>query len=223
MSPAPSSPRYKCPSAGTESFTHRMVMARCSPTPHTQGVCVWMYFLLCSLSLGPLLRTEGARLRCGSELLGDLLFVCGERGIYLGKLHKWKRGWSGYGPRPRSKGIVDQCCLGPGCDLQHLEKYCAKAKKPATTSSSSTQRPSSQGPSTQRASTQESTPEQQFAVLFQKKLMQRLGAPGSPQRNAYRKSSNPSEHRSLAVPRRRTQTRDSIGLTSVAPRSPATS
>lgn len=31
------------------------------------------------------LSTEAARLRCGSDLLSDLIFVCGDRGIYLGK------------------------------------------------------------------------------------------------------------------------------------------
>lgn len=36
--------------------------------------------------------------------------------------------WSGYGARPRGKGIVDQCCRPTGCDLHHLEMYCAKPK-----------------------------------------------------------------------------------------------
>uniref|UniRef100_A0A673M0P8 Insulin-like domain-containing protein n=1 Tax=Sinocyclocheilus rhinocerous TaxID=307959 RepID=A0A673M0P8_9TELE len=31
-------------------------------------------------------------------------------------------------PRSRGKGIVEQCCVR-GCDLQHLESYCAKPKK----------------------------------------------------------------------------------------------
>uniref|UniRef100_A0A3B3ZJC3 Insulin-like domain-containing protein n=1 Tax=Periophthalmus magnuspinnatus TaxID=409849 RepID=A0A3B3ZJC3_9GOBI len=109
------------------------------PSKLTYGwIQKWLCVLHCSISLGPLCA-DGARLRCGSELLGDLIFVCGDRGIYLGK---WKRGWSGYGPRPRGRGIVDQCCLGPGCDLHHLEKYCAKAKDlSTTTTSSSTQAP----------------------------------------------------------------------------------
>uniref|UniRef100_A0A3B3ZJW6 Insulin-like domain-containing protein n=1 Tax=Periophthalmus magnuspinnatus TaxID=409849 RepID=A0A3B3ZJW6_9GOBI len=129
-------------------------------------------------------NTNATRLRCGSELLGDLIFVCGDRGIYLGK---WKRGWSGYGPRPRGRGIVDQCCLGPGCDLHHLEKYCAKAKDLSTTTTSSS--------------------------------TQRLGVPGSPHRDAYRKSSKPSEHRPLTTPHRRTRMRGSTGYPSADPSS----
>ena len=41
--------------------------------------------------------------------------------------------WSGYGARPRGKGIVDQCCRPAGCELQHLEMYCAKPKPQTTT------------------------------------------------------------------------------------------
>ena len=36
--------------------------------------------------------------------------------------------WSGYGGRPRGKGIVEQCCRSPGCGLQYLETYCNKPK-----------------------------------------------------------------------------------------------
>ncbi len=53
--------------------------------------------------------------------------------------------WSGYGARPRGKGIVDQCCRPAGCELQQLEMYCAKSKSqqpttayPATTTASHT-------------------------------------------------------------------------------------
>lgn len=47
--------------------------------------------------------------------------------------------WSGYGARPRGKGIVDQCCRPSGCELQHLELYCAKPKsQPQTTAYPST-------------------------------------------------------------------------------------
>lgn len=28
---------------------------------------------------------DAAKLRCGSDLLNDLLFVCGDRGVYLGE------------------------------------------------------------------------------------------------------------------------------------------
>uniref|UniRef100_A0A3B3ZJP6 Insulin-like domain-containing protein n=1 Tax=Periophthalmus magnuspinnatus TaxID=409849 RepID=A0A3B3ZJP6_9GOBI len=160
---------------------------------YTPMIMLCVFYII---NLGPLCA-DGARLRCGSELLGDLIFVCGDRGIYLGK-----RGWSGYGPRPRGRGIVDQCCLGPGCDLHHLEKYCAKAKDlSTTTTSSSTQAPT------------------QFQALFQKKLVERLGVPGSPHRDAYRKSSKPSEHRPLTTPHRRTRMRGSTGYPSADPSS----
>lgn len=56
-----------------------------------------------------------------------------------------KGSWSGYGPRPRGKGIVDQCCKSSGCELYHLEMYCAKPKakqlttrSPTTTSTTAT-------------------------------------------------------------------------------------
>lgn len=39
-----------------------------------------------------------------------------------------KGSWSGYGPRPRGQGIVDQCCRPGGCGLHVLERYCAKPK-----------------------------------------------------------------------------------------------
>uniref|UniRef100_A0A8C6THK9 Insulin-like domain-containing protein n=1 Tax=Neogobius melanostomus TaxID=47308 RepID=A0A8C6THK9_9GOBI len=136
----------------------------------SQELCLWLCILHCSISLGPL-GTEGAKLRCGSELIEALEFVCGDRGIYLGK--------RGYGPRARGRGIVDQCCLGPGCDLHHLEKYCAKAKGPSST----TQEPTTVRP-----------------------------------REAHRRSSLNSEHRSLLPTHRRTKVRGST-----APRSPTTS
>ncbi|XP_023649367.1 insulin-like growth factor 3 [Paramormyrops kingsleyae] len=63
---------------------------------------------------------EALKARCGRELVADLQFVCGDRGFYRGKV-SGARG----GARLRGKGIVEQCCLR-GCDLQHLEAYCAK-------------------------------------------------------------------------------------------------
>lgn len=41
-----------------------------------------------------------------------------------------KGSWSGYGTRPRGRGIVDQCCRPGGCSLHVLEMYCAKPKGP---------------------------------------------------------------------------------------------
>ncbi|KAF3696413.1 Insulin-like growth factor I [Channa argus] len=118
-------------------------------------VCVF-YSTVC-LAGWPL-GTDATRLRCGSDLLSDLIFVCGDRGIYLGKGK-----WSGYGARPRGKGIVDQCCRPAGCDLHHLEMYCAKPKS-----------------------------QQQFEAVFQKRLLGHLGPPNSPKREAYRKKPTPS-------------------------------
>uniref|UniRef100_A0A8C9ZC92 Insulin-like domain-containing protein n=1 Tax=Sander lucioperca TaxID=283035 RepID=A0A8C9ZC92_SANLU len=89
-----------------------------------QVLCVRMCMFYSTMCLaGWPLSSEAARLRCGTDLLSDLIFVCGDRGIYLGK-----GSWSGYGSRPRGKGIVDQCCRPSGCELQHLEMYCAKPK-----------------------------------------------------------------------------------------------
>uniref|UniRef100_H2MQX9 Insulin-like domain-containing protein n=1 Tax=Oryzias latipes TaxID=8090 RepID=H2MQX9_ORYLA len=75
---------------------------------------------------GPALSAEAARLRCGSELLSDLLFVCGDRGIYMGEFCRGRV----------RRGIVDHCCRPPGCELQDLDMYCAKAKSPVGTTPS---------------------------------------------------------------------------------------
>ncbi|XP_034552614.1 insulin-like growth factor 3 [Notolabrus celidotus] len=141
-------------------------------------VCVF-YSTMC-LSGWPL-SSEAARLRCGSDLLSDLMFVCGDRGIYLGK-----GTWSGYGARPRGKGIVDKCCRPSGCELQHLELYCAKPKnQPQTTAYPSTTTAS-------QTTTQPETAQQLFQTVFQKRLLQHLGAPNSPKREAYRKKTKTS-------------------------------
>ncbi|KAM3872216.1 uncharacterized protein ACN63O_003495 [Diretmus argenteus] len=127
------------------------------------GICAF-YSTLCLV----VLPSEAARLRCGSDLLTDLIFVCGDRGIYLGKGN-----WSGYGMRPRGKGIVDHCCRPAGCDLQHLEMYCAKSN--------------SHG--------QRRTTAKQFQDVFQRRLLEHMGAPNSPKREAYRKKTHHSHRR----------------------------
>ncbi|XP_014853700.1 PREDICTED: insulin-like growth factor II isoform X1 [Poecilia mexicana] len=141
-----------------------------------QVLCVRIWVFYCSMCLaGWPLFSEGARLRCGSELLSDLLFVCGDRGIYLGK-----GSWSGYGPRPRGKGIVDQCCKSSGCELSHLEMYCAKPKAKQLTTRSPT--------TTSTTATHTTTAVlDMFEDVFRKRLLENLGAPDSPQREAYRK------------------------------------
>ncbi|TRY99892.1 hypothetical protein DNTS_033999 [Danionella cerebrum] len=87
--------------------------------------------LLCILTLQR--PSEATKSRCGRELVEDLEFVCGDRGFYRGERVPTKRK-SGSGRRGGShsqgKGIVEQCCIR-GCDLHHLELYCAKPKKEA--------------------------------------------------------------------------------------------
>ncbi|XP_035378107.1 insulin-like growth factor 3 [Electrophorus electricus] len=99
-------------------------MSRCQPEgPMLQvfclrGVCV-SYTLLLVLLLPELGLV--ARPRCGVELIADLEFVCGDRGFYRGRARNG-------GSRSRGNGIVEQCCI-KGCDLQHLEQYCAKPSR----------------------------------------------------------------------------------------------
>uniref|UniRef100_A0A4W4ERM1 Insulin-like domain-containing protein n=1 Tax=Electrophorus electricus TaxID=8005 RepID=A0A4W4ERM1_ELEEL len=83
-----------------------------------RGVCV-SYTLLLVLLLPELGLV--ARPRCGVELIADLEFVCGDRGFYRGRARNG-------GSRSRGNGIVEQCCI-KGCDLQHLEQYCAKPSR----------------------------------------------------------------------------------------------
>ncbi|GAA6226776.1 insulin-like growth factor I [Lates japonicus] len=167
-----------------------MLSSCCSSArPQTLKVlCAHMSMFYCAMCLaGWPLSSEAARLRCGSDLLSDLIFVCGDRGIYLGK-----GTWSGYGARPRGKGIVDQCCRPAGCELQHLEMYCAKPKNqqhttafPATTITTHT--------------TTQPDMAQQFQAVFHKRLLEHRGAPNSPKREAHRKKTQPSVKRKSKV------------------------
>ncbi|KAE8293059.1 hypothetical protein D5F01_LYC08154 [Larimichthys crocea] len=168
-------------------------------------ICIF-YSTMC-LSGWPL-SSEAAKLRCGTDLLSDLIFVCGDRGIYLGKGTR-----SGYGSRPRGKGIVDQCCRPSGCELQHLEKYCAKPKiqhqttaHPTTTAESYT--------TTQPDTTQ------QFQAVFQKRLVEHLGAPNSPKRENYRKKTQPSNRRKNKSSGRRNNSKNATSTPPPASRSP---
>ncbi|XP_028265306.1 insulin-like growth factor 3 [Parambassis ranga] len=170
----------------------------CPPSrPRTLKVlCVRMcmlYFTMC-LAGWPQ-SSEAARPRCGSDLLSDLIFVCGDRGIYLGK-----GSWSGYRARPRGKGIVDQCCKSSGCELYHLEKYCAKPKNQNYTTAS---------PTTTTAP-HSTTPLVMFQAVFQKRLVEHLGTPNSPKREAYRKKTQSSLPRrnKLSSSRRRKNTQN---------------
>uniref|UniRef100_A0A3Q3APG9 Insulin-like domain-containing protein n=1 Tax=Kryptolebias marmoratus TaxID=37003 RepID=A0A3Q3APG9_KRYMA len=161
--------------------------SRKTPRMKHLAACVRICMFYCSMCLaGWPVSSEAARRRCGSELLSDLIFVCGDRGIYLGK-----GSWSGYGPRPRGKGIVDQCCKSSGCELQYLETYCAKpkTKELAPTSTTTT-----------------TTTSHTFQAVFQKRLLEHVGAPDSPKRDAYRRETQPSFPRrgNASSPRRRT-------------------
>lgn len=65
-------------------FVFKLLSNSCSP--RLQVLCVRMcafYTAVCLAGWPP--SAEAARLRCGSDLLSDLIFVCGDRGIYLGK------------------------------------------------------------------------------------------------------------------------------------------
>ncbi|KAM3618839.1 uncharacterized protein V6R79_025604 [Siganus canaliculatus] len=149
--------------------------------PTLQVLCVWVCMFYSAQCLaGRPFSSEAATLRCGSDLLSDLIFVCGDRGIYLGK-----GTWSGYGGRPRGKGIVDRCCRPAGCKLQYLEMYCAKPKNEQHTTTSPTT-------TTAAPSTTQMDKEQQFQAVFQKRLLEHLGAPNSPKRDAYRKKAQSS-------------------------------
>ncbi|XP_040928665.2 insulin-like growth factor I, partial [Betta splendens] len=140
-------------------------------------VCVFYYTVL--LASWPL-SADAARLRCGSDLLSDLIFVCGDRGIYLGRGK-----WSGYGARPRGEGIVDQCCRPAGCELHHLEMYCAKPKSQQQTTAL---------PTTTAAATQ-TDEDLQFQAVFYRRLLEHMGPPDSAKREASRKKAQPPHPR----------------------------
>ncbi|XP_062855658.1 insulin-like growth factor 3 [Trichomycterus rosablanca] len=86
-----------------------------------RSVCVLCVLVCVLLWVEP---CNSARPRCGVELISDLEFVCGDRGFYRGGAGDGRSS----GPRSRGRGIVDQCCI-KGCDLQHLERYCATPKR----------------------------------------------------------------------------------------------
>uniref|UniRef100_A0A3Q0RFM1 Insulin-like domain-containing protein n=1 Tax=Amphilophus citrinellus TaxID=61819 RepID=A0A3Q0RFM1_AMPCI len=161
----------------------------CRPPARARALKICMFYSCVCLVSWPL-PAEAARLRCGSDLLSDLMFVCGDRGIYLGKGL-----WSGYGARPRGKGIVDMCCRSVGCELHHLEMYCAKPKSQKHTADS---------PSTTTTSLQTTTQSEMFRAVFQKKLFEYLGPPNSPRRDAYRRKRQPSLWHKVSYSHKRT-------------------
>ncbi|XP_054465882.1 insulin-like growth factor 3 [Anoplopoma fimbria] len=168
----------------------------CRPSSMLKVVCVRVCMFYSTMCLaGWPLSSEAARLRCGTDLLSDLMFVCGDRGIYLGK-----GTWSGYGSRPRGKGIVEKCCRPAGCELQLLEMYCAKPKSQQQTTAY---------PTTAHHTTTQLHTTQQFQAVFQKRLSEHLGAPDSPKREAYRKKTQPPPRRKSKVSssRRRIRTK----------------
>ncbi|KAM6977001.1 DENN domain-containing protein 2D-like [Aplochiton taeniatus] len=100
--------------------------------------------------------------RCGDELVADLTFVCGARGVHL-RTHSW----SGHGTRQRGKGIVDRCCF-TGCDLQYLEMYCAKPNNKGKRRTTAT---------TPQPTTTQRIVVEQFQAVFQKRLLETMGPP----------------------------------------------
>ncbi|XP_077371333.1 insulin-like growth factor 3 [Festucalex cinctus] len=155
-----------------------------SPCPLPFKVLCVFCSALCLLSGPPC--SEAAKLRCGSELLNDLLFVCGDRGIYFGK-----GTWSGYGSRPRGKGIVDRCCRSNGCDLQHLEMYCAKTKEQQQ---QTTAWPSASA-SVETLTSKPTNAANRFQAGFHKRLLRHLGPPDSPK--SLRNKIKPSSRRKM--------------------------
>ncbi|XP_066500658.1 insulin-like growth factor 3 [Hoplias malabaricus] len=114
----------------TEEYTPLSFQVLC-----WRSVCV--YCVLVCVAVLPELG-DAAKPRCGAELIADLEFVCGDRGFYRGPVAGARYG----GSRSRGTGIVEQCCI-KGCDLQHLEKYCAKPSRgrrhaPTTTTTTTT-------------------------------------------------------------------------------------
>nr|XP_033942115.1 insulin-like growth factor I [Pseudochaenichthys georgianus] len=173
-----------------------------SPTA-LKVLCVRMCICLAGWPLaseaGWPLASEAGRLRCGSDLLKDLMFVCGDRGIYLGR-----GSWSGYGGRPRGKGIVEQCCRSPGCGLQYLETYCNKPKgqQPTTAPPATTTAP----PATTTAPPATTTA-QQLQAVFQRRLSEHLGAANSATKK--KTSPPPPRRKSKSVSSRRRKKRSS--------------
>ncbi|KAI4824435.1 hypothetical protein KUCAC02_012946 [Chaenocephalus aceratus] len=175
------------------------------------------------------LASEAGRLRCGSDLLKDLMFVCGDRGIYLGR-----GSWSGYGGRPRGKGIVEQCCRSPGCGLQYLETYCNKPKNqqpttappatstappttstappttttapPATTTAPPATSTAPPTTTTEPSTTTQTDMAQQLQAVFQRRLSEHLGNPNSATK---KKTSPPPRRKSKSVSSRRRKKRSS--------------
>lgn len=69
----------------TKSMMMGSGVFKAPPSP-LQVVCVRMcvfYAAVCLAGWPP--SSEAARLRCGSDLLDDIRFVCGDRGIYIGR------------------------------------------------------------------------------------------------------------------------------------------
>ncbi|XP_034001535.1 insulin-like growth factor I [Trematomus bernacchii] len=182
----------------------------------TTVLCVRM----CICLAGWPLASEAGRLRCGSDLLTDLMFVCGDRGIYLGR-----GSWSGYGGRPRRKGIVEQCCRSPGCGLQYLETYCNKPKgqqpttaPPATTTAPPATSTAPPTTTTEPSTTTQTDMAQQFQAVFQRRLSEHLGAPNSATK---KKTPPPPRRKSKGLSsRRRKKTRSTTSRPSSTSRSP---
>ncbi|KAJ8257204.1 hypothetical protein GJAV_G00183040 [Gymnothorax javanicus] len=157
----------------------------CKDVRWWRSVCL-LYPLLCLVALPG--RPESVKARCGRELVADLEFVCGDRGFYRGKVSGGRNGG-----RMRGRGIVEQCCL-KGCDLQHLEAYCAKPAR------------------SRRNVTNHMLPPTK-EVLFQAILRKRMWALPRPVTPRAPSPTGSQEHRPQTRPTRRTNRRRSAGRT----------
>ncbi|XP_008316786.1 insulin-like growth factor 3 [Cynoglossus semilaevis] len=139
-----------------------------------------------------LAASEAAISRCGSDLIEDLKFVCGDRGF------SFASGSKRYGPRSRGTGIADQCCRPAGCNLHVLEQYCAKPKI--------LQQQSTASPATTTAahSTTQSNMKQQTEAIFLRTLLGHLRFPNSQKKKALRNKAQPGgKDRGSSTPNRR--------------------
>lgn len=105
---------------------YRLRVKSFSSRPQVLCVRVCLFYSTMCLAGWPL-SSEAARLRCGSDLLSDLIFVCGDRGIYLGKsifmlstcfAYKWKL-W----PYCGSSGEVRRSPTSLGCKSKQIFRY----------------------------------------------------------------------------------------------------
>ncbi|XP_062316172.1 insulin-like growth factor 3 [Osmerus eperlanus] len=133
-----------------------------------RSVCL-LYSVLCLASLPTPTKSDNPR--CGTELMSDLLFVCGDRGFHIGKPAGFRSRY-----RLREHRIVDQCCL-KGCSLNYMETYCAKPRSRRYVA-----------PSPQQVT------EQQFHTVFHRRLVKHLETAKGPHGQTHERVENNNPH-----------------------------